>query len=302
MVSRSTLRVASLTASALAAASAFGVVATTTYGADPSSNPDVGYIMGFGGSAVAVGPNVVLTAGHVVPGGSSGQTFVFNGTSYTVTSSVAAPDILVTDPTSPQYGQMTHVDLTLAYVSGTFSNYATVGTSYTMGGAISMVGYGQTGGVDANGLQYDVNYTSGQQLSGTNTIDYAMDNYVPTTSTGGNGGAGGPVFLSFLSQAGDAALGGGDSGGAWFQGNTLVGISDFTFKLDGYQSLPDYGFASANTIDGSSYFGSGAIDVTDPRLNGFFASIRTQPTPEPSALAALGLGAAAVLRRRRRRA
>ena len=126
----------------------------------------------------------------------------------------------------------------------------------------------------------------------------------------------GPTLRSMLTKAGDAVLGGCDSGGGWFAKGKLVGISSFTFLT---ANKPEYGWGK------SAYFGSSAINLTDSKVNKWVKAqlaaansksafgpellsatpemasdiVRVQSTPEPGSLLALGVGFVAFLRRRR---
>lgn len=310
MISRSrfSIRSVALLATALVGASAQAIVATTT-----SSTPldslyqFVGQVNG--ASGVAVAPNKFLTAGHVGAG-----SFTLAGTTYTVASSIAPTYVI-----GP--GNTTNVDLVLVTVNGTFPGYYNIGNLLFANDPVTMVGYGQSGGVNGAGTGYDINVASGSRRKGDNTADVFgvidVDN-----ATGVNGTGGGPVVGSYLKAAGGAALGDKDSGGGWFKNGNLVGISSFIFNDTTFRApngtlqngAPNYGFPRTTPttfgpdINGNTYtlpantpyFGSGAIDLTDPQLQAFFVSQGITPVPEPAPVAALGLGALAFLRRRRK--
>jgi hypothetical protein len=292
----------SIAAVALLASQASAVIATTS---TTTPNPEdtfyqfVGQMNG--ASAVAIGPHTVLTAAHV--GGNAGN-FILDGTTYTRIGSKKAPSYLI----SP--GNSTNVDLMVVYVSQTLPGYYSLGNSISGGDTVTMVGFGKSGFV--SGTNYSVSIPAGTRRKGDNTADVFgvidVDN-----ATGNSGAGGGPVIGSYLKVAGDAVLGSMDSGGGWFSGGNLVGISSFTFNesQSGTETSPtygDYGFASKNTngytaqdgsytlLPGQAYFGSGAIDLTDPQIHDFVV----QSVPEPAPMAALGLGLLAVLRKRRK--
>ena len=231
-----------------------------------------------GASAVAIGPHAVLTAGHVSPGD-----FLLGGRSYRMTATSVAP---IVDKSA--------TDLRVVFVSETLPSWYAVGASVKSGASVTMVGFGDSGVVNAPGTGYAVSgATEGTRRVGTNVLS-------SKEATKGQG----PTMRVLLKSAGDGVLGVGDSGGGWFAGGKLVGISDFTFKTNA--ALPDYGF------DRKGYFGSGAIDLTNPTLqkwlkSGMGASRalptggNVNPVPEPGTWAALALGAAAVLRHREKR-
>jgi hypothetical protein len=184
-----------------------------------------------------------------------------------------------------------------------------------------MVGYGRSGTVLANGTGYNTGVAAGTRRAGGNGID-GLD--VLDVNNGVVGG--GPVMFSYLKGAGEAVLASGDSGGGWFEGGTLVGISSFVFNDTGWsykdgsgthngQGAPDYGFprgtdlnydtngdgiADATLPAGTPYFGSGAINLTDPQIQTWLKSRGVQAVPEPASMAALGLGVIAILKRRKK--
>lgn len=229
----------------------------------PDTGPDplftfVGRIGGASGTAIM--SRAVLTAKHV-----GGTTFTLGGVNY---QAVARIDHPTADISILNFG----VDL---------PGWHMLGDSAALGSTLSLVGYGDTGSVNAAGNGYDVFAGGGVRRAGTNILHdrVFVTNY-------------GPSMLSYLNANGDGVLAAGDSGGGFFVGNRLVGVNSFIFTLN--QSLPNYGFASLN--GGTAYFGSGAIDLTDPGLRDW---VLTNAVPEPATFAALGLGLAALIRRRR---
>lgn len=289
---------------ALLVSQASAVVATTSH---TTPNPEdtfyqfVGQMNG--SSAVAIGPHTVLTAAHT--GGNAGN-FILGGTTYTRIGSKQAPAYVI----GP--GDTTNVDLMVVYVSQTLPGYYSIGSGISGGDTVTMVGFGKSGFVSGNG--YSVSVAAGTRRKGDNTAD-GFGVIDVNNATGGAAVGGGPVMVSYLKVAGDAALGSGDSGGGWFSNGSLVGISSFTFNdtQSGTETSPtyaSYGFASQNTHGytaqngsytipaGAAYFGSGAIDLTDPQIHNFVV----QSVPEPGPIAALGFGTLLMVRRRRPRA
>ncbi len=277
---------------------------TTALGADATWSY-VGKMSGC--SAVAIGPHTILTAGHVTAGN-----FLLGTQTYRMTSTEMAPSI-----------NKKAVDLRIVTVADTLPGWYQVAKTVSTKATVTMVGYGATGVVNAAGTGYSVTGGNGTRRAGTNTID-TKTTYDP-----------GPSLVSMLEKAGESVLAGGDSGGGWFVGGQLVGISAFT--LSTATSKPDYGFAS------KAYFGSGAIDLTNSTLQNWLnpnrLSVRAgramlsdlsgfgldsdldadpdsdsvsdfdtdgdglggspQAVPEPAPMAALSLGAAVMLRRKR---
>ncbi len=267
-----------LLAATLAPLAAHAVVATTsTFDPGPQDASWTGVGAMSGASAVAIGPHLVLTAGHVSAGD-----FLLGGDVYRMVSTEIAPA-----------WRRKGVDLRLVTVDETLPTWYAVANSVARGSTVTMVGMGGTGVVNAAGTGYAVS-GGGERHAGANTVS-------SKETTSGVG----PTLRAMLDSAGEASLAPGDSGGGWFVNGQLVGISAFTFTKK--TSRPDYGWAKP------SYFGSGAVDLTNGALNGWLddqveddlvnvsQSSSLQAVPEPAGLAALGLGVAGILRRRKNR-
>ena len=257
----------------LAPLAAHAVVATTSpYDGGPADDAFAYVGAMSGASAVAIGPHLILTAGHVAAGD-----FRLGGDVFHMTSTEIAPDWKKRD-----------VDLRLVTVAETLPGWYAIGDSARRGATVTMVGYGATGVVKADDSGYSL-ATSGVRHAGTNAIS-------SKETTKGVG----PTMRAILNGAGEATLAPGDSGGGWFVDGQLVGISAYTFSKK--PNKPDYGWG------GTDYFGSGAIDLTNGLLNDWvdaqveedLLQWQVQAVPEPASLLALGLGVAALLRRRRR--
>lgn len=213
-----------------------------------------------GASGVAIGARSVITAKHV-----GGMTFDVGGSVFTAVSRVNHPTW----------------DLSVLTFGTDLPGFYSLGSSSPLGSAVTMVGYGQTGVLNTAGNGYTITGGGGVRRAGGNTIHGKQ--FVTDF---------GPSLLSFLVGNGDAVLVAGDSGGGFFMGNQLVGVNSFIFTTN--ETLPSYGFASQN--GGTPYFGSGAIDLTDPGVRAWVNSA----VPEPGTMVALAVGLAALARRRRR--
>jgi hypothetical protein len=181
------------------------------------------------GSAVALSPNWVLSAGHNIDLNDDGQVdsglgidFYLPGCgSYTVSSFYAHPDFTGFNNPSIQH------DLSLLYFDDPLPNlfFPTLGNALAINATATLVGFGRSG-------YGDYGYTTDASLTdrrvGFNVIDefetsgdgivYRYDFDDPDTGDGlGNG-------LETL-------IGPGDSGGALLVGNVLVGVNTF---IEGY--------------------------------------------------------------------
>lgn len=185
-----------------------------------------------GGSGTAIAKRTVITAKHV-----GGSTYESLGTIYTASYRVHHPDM----------------DLALLVFGEDLPGWHQVGLSAPVGSKISMVGLGRTGILNPQGTGYDIYWWSGgTRLAAPNEID--VEWYFPGW---------GPSLLSYLKANGDAAAVSGDSGGAYFIADKLVGVLSYAFNSSN-GTLPDYGFASLN--NGVPYHGTGAINLTDPQV------------------------------------
>lgn len=168
------------------------------------------------GSAVAVGPNYLLTAGHV--GATVGQSnAVINGVTYTAVSVITPP---------PDPGQTAPPDLALIKVDKTLPGYNTlykgsfsggIDNSFTGAQPLFLIGYGVTG--TYNGTSYTMSSDgAGTERWGTNSVYWtpfrntfngtssmifgmtAYDNDTPDESFFGSGDSGGGTFVKVNGQ------------------------------------------------------------------------------------------------------
>lgn len=226
-----------------------------------------------GASAVAIGPRTVLTAAHV-----GASDFYLNGVVYRMASTAAAPKI-----------SGTKVDLRVVQLQDSLPGWYSLGLSAAKRSVITMVGYGGYGVVSDTGTAYRI-LGGGARRAGSNQV-------TAHKKVGGRG----PAITSMLNGAGESVLAGGDSGGGWFAGDRLVGISSFVFTKKPKKTA--YGWAR------TAYFGSGAVDLTNTKVarwvNGqILVAPRSlgaaEPVPEPASIAALIVGGLGLLRRRRK--
>ncbi len=213
------------------------------------------------GSAVAVAPNYLLTAGHV--GATPGQSYTtINGTTYTAVSAL-------TPPAAP--GQTAVPDLCLVKVDHTLPGYNTLYTgSFSSGQNLFLVGYGLTGTYAPANFAYTLTSgTDGIARWGTNAV------YL-TPFTQASGSYNSMVFEMSAYDTNtpyEAFFGNGDSGGG-----TFVKVGN-QWELAGINA---YIYSGVN-----GYYASSAIAV--PSYAAWISA--NAPVPEPASLAALiGLG------------
>jgi PEP-CTERM motif len=222
-----------------------------------------------GASGVLVGNDMVLTAKHVGAG-----TFTMPGIgSYSVVGGS-----VVSDPNS---------DLTLFRidVGAATLAHATVDIGpMNFGDAITMVGFGGSGVLNAAMSGYDITIGAGTRRK-ANAI-YEFTEYVSEP-----GFLAGFSLISPLRQNGQGALVGGDSGGGWFKNGRLVGTNSF---IGTWGNGNNFLFSNSQT----DFFASGAISLSDHA--DFLRSNNVVVVPEPATFAVLGLGLAALIRRRRK--
>ena len=262
--------------STLAPLAAHAIVATTSQVAPGAADASWSFVGSMSGaSAVAVGSHSVLTAGHV-----GGGSFILGGVSYRMASTEMAPKV-----------GKNATDLRIVHLADALPGWYDVATSVSKGAAVTIVGFGGSGVVNAEKTGYSLT-SGGARHAGANEVS-------SKETTSGRG----PTMRALLNGAGEAVVAGGDSGGGWFSRGKLVGISSFTYTKNAKKAA--YGFAK------KAYFGSGAIDLTNSTLKTWLAgelatSSRgmlapgAQAVPEPGSLVALALGAGAFVRRRRK--
>ncbi|MCE9547664.1 MAG: trypsin-like serine protease [Planctomycetia bacterium] len=276
---------------------------------------------GYRGSGTLVAPNWVLTAGHIVDGGSSvsSMTFSLGGITYTANQWIANPNWT---------GNLaTGYDIGLFHLTTPVTSIAPA-TRYTgtaeKGKVGTFVGFGTTG----TGLTGYQNGTSGTKRAGNNTIDVfgsavgysdqilLADFDDPNNKDHKNAfGSTSPLDLEY-------SIAPGDSGGGVFvnfgSGPTLVGVNSFIGALSG-RNGDGVTNASYSDVFGATrvtYFnswidsiigGSLASTSADTQLSsggGGLLSTDDPIVPEPStfilaALGILGLGLIAWQKKRR---
>lgn len=228
----------------------------------------------FSASAVLVGPDLVLTAKHV---GVGAFTLPGYGTFGVVGTGV-------TDP---------NTDLGLFRIDnrGMALPYATILDAPVADGSnVTMVGYGLSGRLNADGTGYVMDVPRGTRRKAQAIIDrtefIAYPNFQP-----------GDTLISILRENGQGALANGDSGGGIFQNvggiHYLVGINSFINVWGNWNGANAYQFSSSN----ENYFGSGAVSLS--HASSWLRSNGATVVPEPSTLLILGgLGFIALRKRR----
>lgn len=262
---------------------------------------------GYRGSGTLIAPAWVLTAAHIVDGGSniSSMTFSVAGATYTANQWIANPNW--TGSLSSGY------DIGLVHLSASVGT-VTPATRYTgtseNGKVATLVGFGTTG----TGLTGYQNGTSGTKRAGTNTIDafgsavgysdrILLGDFDDPKNRDRKNGFGSSTSLDL-----EYSIAPGDSGGGAFvdfgSGSTLVGVHSFIGALSG-RSGDGTTNASYSDIFGSirvTYFnswidsvigGSLAASSADSLLLASEDGIKATDdpvVPEPSTFVLAGLG------------
>ncbi len=264
----SAIIIASLAVPALAIMPNTGPDTTFQY-AGFFSNP------GGGASAVAIGPNTILTAAHVA----QGDTFTLAGLgSYGVVAGSRVAD--------------ENADLAMYTTSATLPGWYNIDFDVlpTGAGAINlmMAGVGMTGGLRPDNLGYESPVDGGAIRR--SAVGYS-NMFVANSQASFGYDRPSAAIISFLIANGDGAVASGDSGGGLFRQVNgewrLVGIASYILNTNG---VPAYTFAQGNNV----YTASGFTALSEYR------SFLT-PVPEPATMTVLGLGLAAAVARRRRR-
>ncbi|MCC7434722.1 MAG: trypsin-like serine protease [Methanoregulaceae archaeon] len=229
----------------------------------PNSAPDTLWTwvgQAGGGSATAIRSRSVITAKHV-----PGLTYGVQGNIYTAVQRTAHPTY----------------DIAILNFAQDLPGWYEVGAEAPIDSNLTIVGWGHTGVLNAQGNGYDHVTSLGVRRAGQNELHFK------STLQGF-----GPYLGTWLIENGDAIGAGGDSGGGFFIGNRLVGVTSFVGSTN--SSLPNYGFASQN--GGVPYMLTGAIDLTVPEIQTW---VQANAVPEPASGLILTGVAALVVRRRK---
>lgn len=240
-------------------------LSTSAFALMPNSLPDTTWSwvgQAGGGGATAIRQRSVITAKHV-----PGLSYGVGGNVYTAIERINHPTY----------------DIAILNFAQDLPGWYEVGTEAEIGSTLTIVGWGHTGVLNAQGNGYDHLTSTGVRRAGQNKLHFKsiFPDY-------------GPYLGTWLIENGDAIGAGGDSGGAMFIGDRLVGVTSFVFSTD--QSLPNYGFASLN--GGVPYMGTGAIDLTAPEIQSW---IQANAVPEPATVLVLAGMVGLVCRRRKPR-
>ncbi len=262
----------------------------------------------WGGSlGTAIAPNYFVTARHI--GGSVGDTFTYNGSTYPTTAVFDSPNS----------------DLRIWQVNGTFSNYAPIYRDNSAGTV------GQSAVVFGRGTQRGSDVTVSGQLKGwtwgtTDQVQRWGQNIVDGVTAGG-ASLGNLLRFGFSASGGpnEAHISGGDSGGAVFlQSSGVWKLAGISYAVDGhfnYTGTDGQSFDAAIFDARGLYFGQDGswqlISGSSPVESSFYATSLADnltwvdgiitPVPEPGITAGLGGVACIILltmesNRRRRRA
>jgi hypothetical protein len=227
----------------------------------------------FIGSAVAVAPNYLLTAGHV--GATPGQSYTtFGGTTYTAVDVITPP---------VDSGQSTPPDLALVRVDHTLPNFATLYTgSFSFGQKLFIAGYGVTGTYNPSTFTYTMDSNDGVARWGTNSVYWTPFR----TSTGAASSSVFGFSAYDTNTPYEAFFGSGDSGGGTFvQVNglwQLAGINAYAYPTSG------------------GYYASSAVAI--PAYDDWIASNIASNLPEPlggATTLVTAIATGAFIRRRR---
>ena len=256
-------------------------------------------------SAVAVGPNHILTTRH--QGGGVGSTVVFptinvppggnTGTYVATAETILGPD------------------LRLVTISGTLSSYASVYDGPVLGSSIVLGGFGAqrvSDRVEGNNVLtgYITNYNAlttvtqnnNPLLLGANRVESEIiDEGTPYLVADFDAPDQAPysgVFLPPTNKVNhEASIGVADSGGGWFFNDNgtwkLVGVNAFADLENNLSTAPFYTTRDVNGVLTDFPALVGAVDVRPS------AGTINSLIPEPATLSLLALGAMGLVRRRR---
>lgn len=237
--------------------------------------PTVGKVVSLSNSAsfssgVAIGPDLILTAKHVGVG------------------NFELPGVGVFSPITGSQRSTPDGDLLIFRVNGTLPTWSPILVDDIVGETVSVVGFGSTGVLRTDGTGYNNIGNAGIRRVAPTTVDFAANVDLGPLGLSQS-------YLSLLRRAGDAALGGGDSGGGWFLERNGI---QYLAGVNSFRGTTGTGTNFTFSSDLDNGFFSGAVNLG--LYKEFFATNGVAVVPEPVSALVLSIGLLALRRKRSR--